>query len=355
MRAELSNAQGGRPTKNERREQAREQARQLREEAKKRERRNRVLLQSGIIVAVIAIALVITLVIINNVRPAGPGPANMASGGVLYVSDGNGGIKVQPTAGLPDGADPVPSQPTAQVHIQEFIDLACPVCQQFEIGLDYDGDGHVSQDELDQYNERNGTNVTDDPSTLDDFVGNLDYIETLVKQGVASLELFPVAIVDRSYTGSKFASRAANAAACIVANDPEDFLEFTKLMYQQQPQEGSAGMDDAQILSIAEQAGAGSDVIQQCIKDQSYKNWVAAMTSRATSWGYDFEASAKEYSETNGQGLFGTPTVIVNGQYYAPTGGYPSNSSFKSFILQIAGDTDATPSPTPSATPTPTP
>ena len=48
-----------RPTRNERREAAREKARVLREEQKKRERRNKVLIQVGVIVAVVAIAALI--------------------------------------------------------------------------------------------------------------------------------------------------------------------------------------------------------------------------------------------------------------------------------------------------------
>ena len=58
-----------RPTRNERREAAREKARVLREEQKKRERRNKVLIQGGIIVAVLAIAALVGTLIFQNVQP----------------------------------------------------------------------------------------------------------------------------------------------------------------------------------------------------------------------------------------------------------------------------------------------
>jgi len=365
MRAELSNAQGGRPSKNERREQAREQARQLREQAKKRERRNRVLLQGGIAVVVLAIVAVIAIVIVNGVKPAGPGPANMASGGVLLVSDGNGGIKVASTAGLADGATPVDSTSTAQIKIQTFIDLTCPICQQFEIGLDYDGDGKVTQAELDQYNQVNNANVTDDPSTLGDYIGNLEYIKTLIEQNVASLEIFPVAILDRNWQGSGYSTRSANAFAAIAAGDPEHLLDFVHAMYEQQPAEGSGrGLEDDDIISIAQAAGVdttaqvqtgdGPKSIADAIKAQSFKKWVTAMTTRATSWQVAAEANV---DKTNG---FGTPIIVVNGQQYKPSTTYMSNGEFKAFILQIAGEDysqNQTPSPTdspvPSGTPTP--
>ncbi|MCU1436948.1 MAG: hypothetical protein JWP66_35, partial [Naasia sp.] len=79
----MSNApyNAGRPSKNDRREAAREKARQLREEQKKRERRNRVLLGGGIGIGVLAIIAIVVFVIFTSIRPAGPGPANMASDG----------------------------------------------------------------------------------------------------------------------------------------------------------------------------------------------------------------------------------------------------------------------------------
>ena len=69
-------------SKNAKREAAREKARVNREEQKKKERRNRFLLQGGIVVGALAIVAIVGLVIVNSVKPEGPGPLNMASDGI---------------------------------------------------------------------------------------------------------------------------------------------------------------------------------------------------------------------------------------------------------------------------------
>ena len=75
-------------TKNERREQAREQARLARENEKKREKRNRLLLQGGIVATVLVILGIVGLVLSQTLKPAGPGPLNMISGGATFTTEG---------------------------------------------------------------------------------------------------------------------------------------------------------------------------------------------------------------------------------------------------------------------------
>src|SRR3954451_20756657 len=84
-RGSMTNGNEPRPSKNQRRDAAREKARQLREEQKKKDRRKRILLQTGIGVALIAIVAIVVVIITSSVRPAGPGPKNMASDGILFT------------------------------------------------------------------------------------------------------------------------------------------------------------------------------------------------------------------------------------------------------------------------------
>ncbi len=74
-------------TKNQRREDAREKARIMREEQKKKDRRNKIFIQGGIILGSLAIIALVTVLILNAIRPAGPGPLNMLSDG-LKVGQG---------------------------------------------------------------------------------------------------------------------------------------------------------------------------------------------------------------------------------------------------------------------------
>lgn len=123
----------GRLTKNERRQQAREKARQAREKERAREKRNRLLLQGGIVLGVLAIVVVVGLVIANALKPAGPGPANMASGGVVFEQD----LQVQDTPALESGekrveADAVFDQAVA---CRSILGLHVPRMRQFRTAV----------------------------------------------------------------------------------------------------------------------------------------------------------------------------------------------------------------------------
>ena len=77
-----------RPTKNERRQHAREVARQRADAEKRRKRRNKWFLQGGLVLGVLAVAAVVVLVVTRSMAPAGPGPLNMASDGIVLSGDG---------------------------------------------------------------------------------------------------------------------------------------------------------------------------------------------------------------------------------------------------------------------------
>ncbi|MDO9591030.1 MAG: hypothetical protein Q7J04_07815, partial [Microcella sp.] len=109
-----------RPSKNERRAEAREKARQLRQQQQKKERLARLLLQGGVALVAVAIVAVIALVLVNSVRPEGPGPRNMASDGLRL---GEGLVPVV-TPALGPGDRPITSEanPPGVVDIQIFVD-----------------------------------------------------------------------------------------------------------------------------------------------------------------------------------------------------------------------------------------
>jgi protein-disulfide isomerase len=299
-----------RQSKNERREAAREKAKVLRDQQRKKEKRSKVVLQGGVIIASLAILMVIGLVIVNSVKAPSPGPRNMLSDGILIGE----GFTATPTAALQPGEDPVPNvvdESSDVIHIQMFVDYFCPICGEFE--------------------KANG-----------------DQITTWVESGAASVEIFPMAILDRLSQGTKYATRAANAAACVADASPDQYYDFNTILFENQPKEGSAGLTDAQLIALTEQAGvAKPSVIANCIEEQKFKNWVADARARAQNG---------PIPNSNVDSVAGTPTVIVNGVKY--TGALNDPKAFSAFVIQAENtnfNEKSTATPTPTPTPTPAP
>lgn len=302
---------GDRLTKNERREQARENARLQREEQRKKDKRNKILLQGGIILGVLGVAALVVVLIVTSIRPAGPGPNNMASGGIQFTS----GFEVTNTAPLPNGADPIPN-PTSDdadaLDIQVYVDYLCPFCNAFE-------------------------------------QTNQEYINSLVDSGAATLEVFPVAILDRLSLGTKYSTRAANAAACVADTEPDSFMDFSASLFANQPAENSSGLENSELIELAGAAGATSDAIAECINGNTFSSFITAMTTSAVN-------NPDLANPTSGG--FGTPTIMVNGQRY--NGAVDDAEAFRAFLVQVAGEAfvqeeTATSTPTPVPTETPAP
>ena len=105
-------------------------------------------------------------------------------------------------------------------QLATYIDFMCPVCGQFE----------------------SCTATT---------------IEGLVDDGSITLNIHPISILDRASQGTEYSTRSANAMYCVAVADAEASLPFLQAMYANQPEEGSTGLTDEQILEIA--SGVGVD------------------------------------------------------------------------------------------------
>ena len=147
---------------------------------------------------------------------------------------------------------------------ETYIDFMCPVCNQFE---------QVYGPE----------------------------IQTLVDDGTMTLGIHPIAILDNKSQGTEFSTRAANAMYCVAVADADAALPFVTAMFENQPQEGSTGLTDDQILQIA--ANVGVEGIDDCVNDGRYSDYVTAMTEKTP--------------VQPGAGAIGTPTIVVNGEVIA--------------------------------------
>ncbi|WP_051973256.1 thioredoxin domain-containing protein [Cryobacterium sp. MLB-32] len=283
----MSNASGQpRPTKADRREHAREQAQQMRNEEKKRAQRRRVLWRGGIGLALVSVVAVVALVIANQSSPSAAGPLNMASDGILLGGDGTT-VTAATTAALAPGAAPVATDQSAltnMVNISIYVDYLCPYCSQFE-------------------------------------ATNAAQITSWVTAGNATVELHPISILDTSSLGTKYSTRAANAAACVANFDPDSFLTVNTALFANQPAENSTGLSDAEIQNVIEGAGVSDPQIADCITNQTFASWVAAASERALSGPIPHADITK---------VTGTPTVIVNGVSYQ--GSLTDATAFEAFV-----------------------
>jgi protein-disulfide isomerase len=296
--------------KNDRREVARRKAQALRTEQKKKDRRRRVFLQGGIAIGVLAVISAVALIITNTyLKPPTPGPLNMATDGISIGQ----GLKAITSGAVQPGGQPLKTTSSTPdvIKIRVYVDYQCKLCKQFE-------------------------------------TTNQKQLATWLKTGAITLEIHPLAIFDRNSVGSKYSTRSANAAACVANYSPNNFFDFNALLFQKQPPEQSAGLTDAQLISLAKQAKVTHPAsITSCINDQSFKTWVNAATARAATGPIPNSKLDK---------VTQTPTVIVDGVKYS--GDFANAKDFALFVNTAAGnafteESTASPTPSPRATPAP--
>lgn len=299
-------------TKNQRREQGREQARLAREAEKKREKRNRLYLQGGIALVVVAVLAIVALVLTQSMKPAGPGPANMISGGVTFGED----LQVVKSAALQsDGQREAPAQDweTTPVDVTVYVDYMCPACGNFE---------------------------TQNGAMLEQFVGS----------GDVQLTVYPINFLDGQSVGAKYSTRAANAVSCVVEQQPDSaFALHNRLLSQGvQPAEGTTGLTDEQLVEAAESAGATATTeLKQCVKDVRFAGFINGNYKQVSEVGILGLAEGAQLMnpQTNQlvpadqpQRLMSTPTVIVNGQQWVEG----RDGGLEQFILKVKSELEGT-------------
>jgi len=264
-----------RPTKNQKRLEARDKARAMREQQTKKAKRNKVLIQSSLAIGVIGVIAIVTIFIISSLRPPGPGPLNMQSDGIKI---GEGFVAVRTPALEPD-AQPVVSDANADgvPAINIFIDYSCPACAQFES----------------QY-------------------GPL--FKTWLENGTATIEYHILSFRDAQTAGTRYATRAANSAACVAEHAPDSFFLYNDRLLANQPVPPEKfELTNQELIQLVQQTGASNTgAIEQCIKDETFANWVSQATARAMSTG-PLPVRNSEIPLVTG-----TPRVFVDGKLYQP-------------------------------------
>ena len=161
------------------------------------------------------------------------------------------------------------------VQVDAFIDFLCPFCRQFEQAAE-------------------------------------PVLARLVSDGSARLAYHPMNFLDEAST-TKYSTRAAAASGC--AADQGRFLDYAHQLFAHQPPEGGAGLSDAVLSRLGQDAGLDEAALAACLAQGAYLEWPTYVTRRAT------EA-----------GVSGTPTVLVAG-----TPASPEPDAIAAAVSQAAG------------------
>jgi protein-disulfide isomerase len=209
-------------------------------------RRNRLIaFAGGLVIVGLVVAIVVSLV--------------NAAGRSDGVSEQSKPL-VAPAAATSQGALLV-GRASAPVRVEVFLDYMCPFCGRFERA-------------------------------------NTAEVERLVAAGTVRLELYPLSFLDRTSSGTRYSTRAANAIATVADRAPDKLLAFNAALFTHQPAEGSRGLSDDEIGGIARGAGVPGGVVTT-FSEGTYEPWIAKHTEEAFSGG-----------------ITGTPTVRINGKVY---------------------------------------
>ncbi|WP_309081255.1 thioredoxin domain-containing protein [Zhihengliuella sp.] len=240
-----------RPSKAERTSSAREAARKLHEEEQAKAKRKSLLVKLGVVGAMVLIVALVIMIVVQNrnaeIPESGPiPPGGNEHGGIVLVSDGEGGTTVDPeltgerTIGLDQVGEPLPQDaPPAPRGVEEtaesqppvltvYVDVNCPHCSQFE----------------GQYGEQ---------------------LEEKAANGDIALEYRNVAFLDGN-SSTNYSSRGANALACVADQAPGAYMDFAAALMAQQP-EGE--LDNAGLAALAAENGA--EGLEDCIDSGTYR------------------------------------------------------------------------------------
>ncbi len=163
-------------------------------------------------------------------------------------------------SGMSDGYSVSVGDDAAPTTLTFYEDPQCPVCAAFE--------GEVGDD-----------------------------VAAAVSAGDVKVEYRVVSFLDHA-SENDYSSRAANALMVVQESaGPGAFVELHRILYENQPEEGTAGPDDEQLIAWAVEAGADEADVRGGIESGAFDLFVENATDQMSK-----------------DGVNSTPTVLVDGQ-----------------------------------------
>lgn len=231
------------------RQQRAARAEQMRKERDKADKKQRNLITVGIVgvvaVLVVLAGFAITSISSDNAKDTALNtPANVTDDyGIVYDAEAAGG---EPS--------------TDPVSVEVYEDFQCPGCQSFEANA--------------------GT-----------------FIKEQVTSGAIEVTYRPFSFLDDlGGSPNEYSARSTNLAMCALdAGGVEDYITVHDYLYANQPPEGQAGPEDADLIKAAEELGITG--LDQCVRTERFGRWVDDAKNAGTA-----------------EGVTGTPTVFVDGE-----------------------------------------
>jgi protein-disulfide isomerase len=138
--------------------------------------------------------------------------------------------------------------------------------------------------------------------------------------GTATVRLHPLMFLDQSSNGTQYSSRASAALTCVAESTPDSTLDYLTALYKNQPKEGSDGLPDKKLVSMATALGVPD--ISSCLATGANQAWSQTITQRALT------GPIKGADITR---IKGTPTILVDGISY--TGSITDAKAFSAFVV----------------------
>lgn len=277
-----------RPTKAQRRDDARAKALAMRQEQERKAKRTRLIAIGGLVAAVVVLGGVV-LAIVRQ------GQANAEAYGQVVYGGGDSATVAPALADVeaPEGADESggivigkdgvgDAGDGDETVVNVYFDFMCPWCGRFD-------------------------------------AANAEELDRLAATGDVTVIYHNISFLDGNSQGTFFSTRAANAAAVVAAESPEHYTDFVTALYENQPAEGSSGLSDAKIAEIAQGVGVPASVTDQftTVVDGTYEVGEGDADEKTGTWRTyaPFVAAATRQAGTD-LGKLSTPSVLIDGEQF---------------------------------------